>query len=279
MKIAIVGLGLIGGSLAKTIKKRTAHLCYGLDHDASTLEKAQKVGAITQVVGPEALGEMDFTIIALHPRQTINFLLENVGAFRPGSVVMDVCGVKKAVVDAVTAPLAERGVYFVGAHPMAGREFSGFDYAQDDLFQRASFIITPVAETSPAAVETVKELAAELGFPKVVISTPEVHDTTIAFTSQLAHVVSNAYIKSPSLQNQSGFSAGSFLDLTRVAKLNEDMWTDLFLMNREPLLYEVETIIGHLCQYRDALQADDPVALKQLLRDGRILKEQSLKQK
>ena len=168
MKIAIVGLGLIGGSLAKTIKKRTGHLCYGLDHDASTLKKAQKVGAINQAVEPEVLGEMDFTIIALHPRQTIDFLLENAGAFRPGSVVMDVCGVKKAVVDAVTAPLAEKGVLFVGTHPMAGREFSGFDYAQEDLFQRASFIITPVAGTSSAAVETVKELATELGFPKAV---------------------------------------------------------------------------------------------------------------
>lgn len=159
---------------------------------------------------------------------------------------------------------------------MAGREFSGYDYALDHLFDRASMIITPTEQTSAQAVKDVASLAEIMHFKKVVISSPERHDQIIAFTSQLAHVVSNAYIKSPSSQYYDGFSAGSFLDLTRVAKLNENMWTDLFMMNKEPLLFEIDTIIDHLCEYRDALRKNDNDSLRQLLKDGRELKEKSL---
>ena len=153
---------------------------------------------------------------------------------------------------------------------------SGFDYAKDDLFDGASFILTPTRETDPAAVETLRALALDLGFGKAVVSTPEEHDRIIAATSQLAHIVSNAYIKSPTLRHQAGFSAGSYQDLTRVAKLSEEMWTSLFLLNREALLFEVETIIGHLSQYRDALAAGNAPELKELLREGRILKEEDI---
>lgn len=276
MKIAVVGLGLIGGSLCKTIKRHTGHMCYGLDTDRGTIAKALDAGAIDGEISVCGLRQMDLTIVCLHPRQTIQFVLDNIASFRRGSVVMDVCGVKGAVVSALTGPLSEQGVYFVGTHPMAGREFSGFDYSQDTLFDRASFIITPESRTDARSVKIVEELAGALHFKEVVISTPQEHDRIIAFTSQLAHVVSNAYVKSPSLQNQSGFSAGSFQDLTRVARLNEDMWTSLFLMNRDSLLFELDTIIAHLEEYRDALAAGDEGGLKKLLRDGRILKEESL---
>lgn len=276
MKIAVVGLGLIGGSLCKTIKRHTGHMCYGLDTDRNTVDKALDIGAIDGEISVCGLGQMDLTIVCLHPRQTIRFVLDNKSSFRRGSIVMDVCGVKEAVVSALTGPLASRGVHFVGTHPMAGREYSGFEYSQDTLFDRASFIVTPENRTDAHSVELLEDLALELHFKEVVVSTPQEHDRIIAFTSQLAHVVSNAYVKSPSLQRQNGFSAGSFQDLTRVAKLNEDMWTSLFMMNRDSLVFELDTIIAHLEEYRNALVAGDESGLKKLLRDGRILKEDSL---
>lgn len=277
MKIAIIGLGLIGGSLAKSIKKYTEHICLGLEQDAKTVSKALAEGAIDEVIQAGGLAQADLTIVCLHPEATIDFILKQQEDFRSGSVVIDVCGVKQSVVQSVQSALADRGVIFVGAHPMAGREFSGYDYAVADLYQGASFIMTPTADVPESVLEMLDALAHQLGFARVVRTTAAVHDQTIAFTSQLAHVVSNGYIKSPTLQNESGFSAGSFLDLTRVAKLNEQMWTELFMMNREPLLFEVTNIIEHLRQYQQALADNDAEMMCQLLREGRILKEESLK--
>lgn len=276
MQIAVVGLGLIGGSFCKSIKKYTTHTCWGLDEDEFVLQQAAMEGAIDGVITAQQLGQADLTIVCLHPQTAIDFLLKHKEQFRPGSIVMDTCGVKQAIVDAVEQPLADRGVYFLGAHPMAGREFSGYDYALADLYQGASFIMTPGAGLPQAVLAMAEELAKTLGFAQVVRTTPEMHDQTIAFTSQLAHVVSNAYIKSPTLQNESGFSAGSFLDLTRVAKLNEKMWTELFLMNKDALLFELNNIIDHLAEYRQALAQGDRRTLQQLLKEGRLLKEESL---
>ena len=276
MKIGVVGLGLIGGSLCKTIRKNTPYACYGMDKDAETVDKALRDGAICARLEPDSLCEMDLTIVCLHPRQTIAFLREHAGLLRRGSIVTDVCGVKQSVVEAVEGVLTQAGVRYVGAHPMAGREFSGYDYTTDSLFHGASFILTPTQASDPEAVEALRAFALELGFGRVVLATPQEHDEEIAFTSQLAHVVSNAYVKSPRLLSQNGFSAGSFQDLTRVAKLDEHMWTDLFLMNRPALMQEIDTIIGHLSEYRAALKAEDENTLCALLRDGRILKEKSL---
>lgn len=279
MKIGVVGLGLIGGSLCKAISKNTAHQCYGLDRDAGVMEKALCDNAICARLDASGLCDMDLTFVCLHPTRTIDFIRAHADTFQKGSIVSDVCGVKEAVVEAVSGLLAQRGVHFVGAHPMAGREFSGYDFALATLFDGASFLVTPVEETCKEAVETVGALALELGFGRVVAASPQKHDEVIAFTSQLAHVVSNAYVKSPRLLEQSGFSAGSFQDLTRVAKLDEALWTDLFLLNRRALLAEVDTILLHLAQYRDALAKQDGERLRALLRDGRILKEKSLEMK
>ena len=273
MKIQIVGLGLIGGSLCKAIRRRTGHTVLGMDRDPAVLQKALEQGAIHRAGTPETLAEADLAVICLYPEATVHFLLEHREKFRKGGIACDVCGVKAAVVEAVSGPLAEAGVRFVGCHPMAGREFSGFDYAKEDLFDGASFILTPVAETDPAAVEALSAFARSIGFGQTVTASPEEHDAVIAATSQLAHVVSNAYIKSPTLRREAGFSAGSYLDLTRVAKLNEEMWTSLFLLNKAPLLYELDTILTHLAQYRDALAAGDANSLRALLREGRELKE------
>lgn len=278
MKIGIVGLGLIGGSLAKAIKKNTHEICCGLDINQSTVTAALAQEAIDSAITADELERCDVVIISLYPQQTIDFILENKNRFKKGGIVIDTCGIKGEIVKAVEKPLADCGVRFVGCHPMAGREFSGFEYSVDNLFEKASFIMTPTDSTDMQAVREISKLAYDIGFAKCVISTPQEHDSVIAFTSQLAHVVSSAYVKSPTLMKQSGFSAGSFKDLTRVAKLNEDMWTTLFMMNKEPLVEEISHIIKCLEDYRDAMVTDDSQRLKQLLREGRELKEKSNEQ-
>ncbi len=273
MRIGIVGLGLIGGSLAKTIKKNTNHVCLGMDINKGAVAAAFSQEAIEGEINADSLCTCDVVIVALHPNATINFIISNKDRFKNGGIVIDVCGVKREIIDKVEAPLRENGVEFVGCHPMAGREFSGFEYSVDNLFERASFIMTPTDFTSMRAVREISTLAYDMGFARVVMSTPQEHDKIIAFTSQLAHIVSSAYVKSPNLMRQSGFSAGSFMDLTRVAKLNEDMWTELFLMNSEELTFEIDEIIKHLTEYRDCIKQNDAKTLHDLLRKGRELKE------
>lgn len=273
MKITVVGLGLIGGSLCKAIKKHTNHTVYGIDINKETLEMALSQNAIDAVTDDLSLA--DITIVSLYPITTIDYIKENASKFKKGSIVIDTCGIKKAIVDAATPVLAENDVTFIGVHPMAGREFSGFEYSLDNLFDDASFIITPDKSVSQTKINLIEDFAYSIHFKKVVTATPEEHDQIIAFTSQLAHVVSNAYIKSPTHQKQLGFSAGSFQDLTRVAKLNETMWTPLFLLNKDPLCFEIDYIIARLTEYRDAMQNNDAERLKALLRDGRILKEET----
>ena len=278
MKIAVVGLGLIGGSFCKAVKAYTNHTCLGVGRsiNSKAVQLALHADAIDQAIIPEELGQVDLTIVCLHPQGIIDFILENQQQFRPGSIVIDAGGVKESIVSAVNDVLRERGVTFIGAHPMAGREFSGFAYSLPDLYKGASLILTPVGDVPEEAKKTVEQLARDLKFGRIVYTTPQEHDKTIAFTSQLAHVVSSAYIKSPTVKNESGFSAGSFKDLTRVAKLNEDMWTELFMMNKPALLFEIDNIIQELQNYRNALTEGDAQTMHDLLRDGRELKEWSL---
>ncbi len=278
MKIGIVGLGLIGGSLAKSIKKNTNHICYAIDINKATIAGAFAQESIDEEITPQQLDRCDVVMICLYPQQTIDFILENKNNFKKGGIVIDSCGVKAHIVSSVESELKNSGINFLGCHPMAGREFSGFAYAVDNLFDKASFIMTPTDDTPISVVKDISNLAYEIGFAKCVVSSPEEHDQIIAFTSQLAHVVSSAYIKSPSLLKQSGFSAGSFKDLTRVAKLNEDMWTTLFMMNKDSLLSEIDHIIKSLQDYRDAIASEDYIHLHDLLKEGRELKEISNQQ-
>ena len=273
MKICIVGLGLIGGSLAKAIKKNTHESCFGIDIDRGTIAGALAQEAIDGEMTIDDLAGCDVVIVGLHPEATIKFITENAGKFKKGGIVLDTCGVKGEIVRAVEGVCIENGVNFLGCHPMAGREFSGFAYSVDNLFEKASFIMTPTDRTPMRVVQDISRLAYNIGFAKVVVSNVEEHDSVIAFTSQLAHVVSSSYVKSPSLLKQAGFSAGSFKDLTRVAKLNEDMWTELFFDNREALLPVVEDLVQRVTEYRDALRDEDMEGMRKLLREGRETKE------
>lgn len=278
MNIAVIGLGLIGGSFCKAISQRTSHQCFGIDNDKETIEKAISQNAIIKEITTDELNLMDITIVCLHPRQTIDFILENKEFFKKNSVVIDTCGVKKEVVRKVSKALKSNQVDFLGTHPMAGREFSGFDYSLETLFDKASFIMTPSTETYLSTINIIENLAKEIGFKKTVLTTVAEHDSVIAFTSQLAHVVSNAYVKSPSIKKEVGFSAGSFLDLTRVARLNENMWADLFILNKSALGEELELIIKHLNEYKQAIENEDSEKLKYLLKEGSDLKKESLKE-
>lgn len=268
MNIGIVGLGLIGGSIAKAIKQNTEHTVYGADLQESVICRAQLLEAIDDRLTDENLTACDMIIIALYPAAAIQYVRDNGSRFKKGAIVLDCCGVKEAVCSEIKPLSEEHGFLYVGAHPMAGIEYSGFAHSQKSLFKNASMILTPQADISIQDMEKLKKLWLAMGFNHVQLSNPEEHDELIAFTSQLAHVVSSAYVKSPSALRHKGFSAGSFKDLSRVAKLNEDMWTELFLLNRENLASEIDGMIGRLTEYRDAIRDGKEKDLWQLLHEG-----------
>jgi prephenate dehydrogenase len=273
MTIGIVGLGLIGGSLAKTIKLHTSNTVLGHDVQEKEFLKAELVGAIDGRLSPEKLATCDVVLLALYPRAIIQYVLENADHFRAGALVVDCGGVKRAVCDQVRAVAIGREWTFIGGHPMAGREYSGFSYAKDDLFENASMILTPYPDTPIETLSFAKEFFLTMGFRRVVFATPQEHDEMIAYTSQMAHIISSAYVKSELALKHRGFSAGSFMDMTRVARLNETMWSELFALNREALLRELDGIIARLGAYKDALSANDEETMAALLRDGRERKE------
>lgn len=273
MTVGIVGLGLIGGSLARSIKVHTDFEVLGMDINSQTMLQANLLGAIDGTLTEDNLARCDVVLVALYPAAIVTWITEHQDAFRPGAWVIDCGGVKEAVCTPLNALAQGKPWHYCGGHPMAGREFSGFRYAKDDLFDRASMILTPPRDAGPEVLTWLKDFFLTIGFRRVQFTTPREHDEMIAYTSQLAHVVSSAYVKCPLAQKHRGFSAGSFADMTRVAKLNEDMWTELFFDNRDALLPEINGLIDRLAAYRDALAAEDHQAMKQLLREGREIKE------
>lgn len=273
MTVGIVGLGLIGGSLARSIKVHTDFEVLGMDINSQTMLQANLLGAIDGTLTEDNLARCDVVLVALYPAAIVTWITEHQDAFRPGAWVIDCGGVKEAVCTPLNALAQGKPWHYCGGHPMAGREFSGFRYAKDDLFDRASMILTPPRDAGPEVLTWLKDFFLTIGFRRVQFTTPREHDEMIAYTSQLAHVVSSAYVKCPLAQKHRGFSAGSFADMTRVAKLNEDMWTELFFDNRDALLPEINGLIDRLVAYRDALAAEDHQAMKQLLREGRETKE------
>lgn len=274
MTVGVVGLGLIGGSLAKAIKYNTDNTVIGYDIDGNVVLKAKLLGAIDDEMTEQKIPECDIIITGLYPEATKKYITENAKKFKKGAIVLDTCGVKAYVCEDMYRVAKENGFTFVGAHPMAGLHLSGFEHSKVTMFSNASMLLVPSPDTGINELDTVRKLFSKIGFTNIQNTTPEEHDRIIAFTSQLAHVVSNAYVKSPSAKLHKGFSAGSYRDLTRVAKLNEVMWTELFLENRENLAFEVDTIIENLKQYSKALKENDAGTLERLLRDGRICKEQ-----
>ncbi len=282
MKILVVGMGLIGGSFCKAIKKYTTHHLIGMDSDEATIDMAIAMESIDEIIPidrPHLLSRADLTIVALPPYKIVEFILENKKNFRKGSIVTDTCGVKQYITKQLEQPLLEEGIHFVGSHPMAGTEFSGFSFSMADMFVNASYLITATENSNRDAIEILRKLAYDIGFKSVIETTPEQHDKSIAYTSQLAHVVSNSYIKSSTLPKERGFSAGSFLDMTRVARLDEETWADLFILNRENLLFEIDQLIQHITEHKEALEAADRDKIRDMLKKGRILKQHNASEK
>ncbi len=273
MTIGIVGLGLIGGSLAKALKARTEHTVLGYDKDDSVRRYAELIGCIDGALTDEELGRCDFVLLAVYPTATVDYVREHAEQFGKACIVIDCGGIKRGICEACRPIAREHGFTFIGGHPMAGLHRSGLKYAAADLYEGASMILTPEDTDDIVLLEKVTGLLKSMGFGSVTVTTPEKHDEIIAFTSQLAHVVSNAYVKSPRAQVHRGFSAGSYKDLTRVARLNDAMWAELFLENRDNLIDEIDTLIESLSAYRDALCEQDGEALRALLREGSDRKE------
>ena len=273
MNIGIIGMGLIGGSFAKAYKA-AGHTVYASDIDESILEFALLSGAADAPLSDEAISLCDFILIALYPLAAIGFLNDKARFIRPGATVIDCCGTKRKICAAGFLSAARFGYTFVGGHPMAGIEQSGFKYSKANMFKGASMIIVPPVYDDILFLENIKQLLSPAGFGRLTVTTAEKHDEMIAFTSQLAHLVSNAYIKSPTVFGHKGFSAGSYKDLTRVAWLNEQMWAELFIENKEHLLSELGLLMSSLSKYEQALRNEDFDDLQSLLREGKLLKEE-----
>lgn len=274
MKIGIVGLGLIGGSLAKALKYNTEYTVLGWNRSRDVLAKAKLLGAIDGELTDGEIAQCDILICALYPKLTVEFVQKYAPVLKKGAIVIDACGVKRIICHTLWETADKYGFKFYGGHPMAGLHFSGFSYSDVSMFQNASMVLVPPKNADIQDLAELKALFTSIGFTNIQITSPEEHDRIIAYTSQLAHVVSNAYVKSPEAQVHSGFSAGSYKDLTRVAKLNADMWTELFFDNADYLIEEIDGIIENLKQYSEALKNQDAETMHALLKAGSDRKEQ-----
>ncbi len=272
MTVGIVGLGLIGGSAARAYKS-ASHRVFGADTDKGTLGYALLSGIIDEELTKESIASCDVIFVALYPEAAEKYLEENASFIRKDAFVLDLCGTKRGICEKGFTLAEKYGFTFVGAHPMAGTQFSGIKYSRKDLFRGAPMVIVPPSFDDIELLDKVKNILSPMGFGSISVTTAEKHDEMIAFTSQLAHIVSNAYIKSETAKNHGGFSAGSYKDMTRVAWLNENMWTELFTENSDNLIKELDFIINSLGEYKKALENNDSETLRKLLKDGRLMKE------
>lgn len=273
MNVGILGLGLIGGSLARAYSK-CGHTIYAAETNESILEFAQLAGAVYGRLDQDTLPYCDLLLLAIYSDGACTWLEKNASFISGDSLVIDCCGIKMDVCSRCF-PLADKyGFIFVGGHPMAGSHYSGFKYSRSNLFQGAPMVLVPPRFDDPELLQRVKEALEPCRFGRFSVTTAEEHDSMIAFTSQMPHIVSNAYIKSPTAQNHKGFSAGSYKDLTRVAWLNPQMWAELFLANKDNVLKELTYYIASLQQYQKAISDDDKESLIYLLDEGRKRKEE-----
>lgn len=273
MTVGILGLGLIGGSLARAYKL-AGHTVYVKNRDERMLSFAMLSGAVDGKLNEDTIPQCDLILLAIYPAGSADWLEANAPLISKRVLVIDCCGTKQLVCQRCFPIAKEYGFIFVGGHPMAGSQFSGFKYSRASLFQGAPMVLVPPVYDDMALLQRVKDALEPCGFGFFSVTTAADHDRMIAFTSQMPHILSNAFIKSPTALEHKGFSAGSYRDLTRVAWLNPGMWTELFLENRENLLFELDTYIQSLTQYRDALANQDEDTLYRLLDDGKKRKEE-----
>lgn len=274
MRVGIVGLGLIGGSMAKAAAALNTHVVWGRDTDPAVMKAALACGAVQGGLTDGRLAACDLVLLALAPSALLREALRIAPLLGRQTCLVDLCGVKGTVAGAIRPLAARYGFCYVGGHPMAGKEKGGFAHSDPSLFKGASMILVPGEEPLP---EGLSDFFLSLGFGRVTFCDADTHDRHIAYTSQLAHVVSSAYVMSDEALQHAGFSAGSFKDMTRVATLDEEMWTSLFLANREHLNTELKRLISRLAAFADALDAADADALRAMLAAGREQKAKTLK--
>lgn len=270
-RIGIVGLGLIGGSFAKAYADAGVEV-FAYDKDERAIAAARAEGTVAAVLDESNVGTCSFIIIALYPQATIAWMQSMAAHLADDALVIDCGGVKRSICP-VCFSLAERhGFVFLGGHPMAGTQHSGFRHARVDLFAGQPMVLVPPEIYDPSIILRAEAALAPAGFGSFSITTPGKHDQLIAYTSQLAHIVSSAFIKSPTAQKHKGFSAGSYKDLTRVAEMNADMWTELFMDNADNLSEELSHVIAELERYQEALSRGDETLLHTLLEEGSVAK-------
>lgn len=270
-KATVVGLGLIGGSFAKGLSARTDYSVIGIDTDKEVCRKALADGAVGEIGDESSLSEAELIVLAIYPEEAVRFIAKNGVHIKSGATVIDVSGIKGYICSQMPKYAEKFGFVFVGCHPMAGKEKSYYDNSEAELFDGASFIITPCGDES--RVPTLIDLAERMGFAEHPVVTPREHDRMIAFTSQIPHILANAYVQSPCCLKHNGFSAGSYRDVSRVARLNEYLWAELFLGNREQLIGELDILLGNISAISDAIKANDSEELMKLLAKGREVKE------
>lgn len=273
MKVGILGLGLIGGSLARAYALE-GHTVYAIQRNEAMLSFAMLAGAVHGKLNEETIPECDLILLAIYPDGSASWLEKNAHLVSKNALVIDCCGIKTEVCRRCF-PLAQQyGFTFIGGHPMAGSQFSGFKYSRADLFEGAPMVLVPPVFDDIHLLDRAKEALRPCHFGSYSVTTAQEHDKMIAFTSQMPHILSNAFIKSPTALKHKGFSAGSYKDLTRVAWLNPQMWAELFLDNKDNILFELDTYLDNLKAYRDAIAAEDMEALVALLDEGKKRKEE-----
>ena len=266
-KILIVGLGLLGGSYAQALTSK-GYEVYAITKEQRSIDYALSHGMIkagTTAVDKEMIASADITVFALYPHVFVEWVKENGAYFKKGAIITDVTGVKCAIVDEIQAMLPE-GVEFIGAHPMAGREVYGVENSTPEMFKGANYIVTPTAKNTVEAIETCKALGELLGFASVSVISPQKHDRMIAFLSQLTHCIAVALMTCNDDANLCRYTGDSFRDLTRIARINEDMWSELFMLNKDMLISEIKAFEGELEKLRRSMETDDVDTMKKMMR-------------
>ena len=273
MNVGILGLGLIGGSLARAYALE-GHTVYAIQRNEAMLSFAMLAGAVHGKLNEETIPKCDLILLAIYPGGSASWLEQNAHLISKDALVLDCCGVKQEICTRCFPVAQQYGFTFVGGHPMAGSQFSGFKYSRADLFNGAPMVLVPPVFDDIALLQRVKDALKPCHFGFFSVTTAEEHDRMIAFTSQMPHILSNAFIKSPTALKHKGFSAGSYKDLTRVAWLNPQMWAELFLENRDNVLFELDYYIESLRQYQQAIRDKDVDKLVELLDEGKKRKEE-----
>ena len=272
MNIVIVGLGIIGGSIAKALKKNTEHYIIGIDKNHEVEKKALSDGAIDEIGDIDSLGIADVIYLAVYPSAAVQYVEENGKYIKQGAIVTDTAGIKYEICPALVELSVEYSFDFVGSHPMAGKEKNGYEASDPKIFKGASYIVIP-CDADDNSVIVISGLARAMGFGGVMITSPAEHDRMIAFTSQLPHVLACAYVMSPCCKNHVGYSAGSYNDVSRVANINAELWSELFLENKDNLVKELDLLIDNIGKIKKEIENEDKQKLTELLAEGRKIKE------